>query len=263
MKKEGAGVEKSKGYRSRALLDMYRGRYAAATEQLREAVLINQGSREEVSEFRDRMYLITSLEARNQVRQADAAWLESHRLIARLSLAPSWLSRPVRMLARRGRIREAGRLLTLMHKTAGSATADASVAYNTAVDRPYIDLAQAEIELAAGRPARAIELLGPIREALRLEALESLAAAYSAAGRVPEAIASYEEFLRKPQLGAELQEIWLGSHVALGTLYEKSKRADDARRVYSTLVELWKGGDDDLVLLRVARERLARLTAVP
>jgi hypothetical protein len=33
--------------------------------------------------------------------------------------------------------------------------------------------------------------------------------------------------------------------------------------VYSTLVELWKGGDDDLVLLRVARERLARLTAVP
>jgi hypothetical protein len=42
-------------------------------------------------------------------------------------------------------------------------------------------------------------------------------------------------------------------------LYERLNRPDDARRLYSALVERWKGGDSDLVLLKTARERLARL----
>ncbi len=259
MKKDGSGADRAKGYRSRALLDMYRGRYASATDQLREAIVIDQGFREEVSEFRDRMFHITALQARNQTAQVDAAWVEAHRLIARLSLSPGWLYRPVRTLARRGRIREAAQLVARMEKTMGSATADSSVARNTAEDRANLEYAQAEIAMASGRPTRAIELLGPVREVLRLEATESLANAYALSGRLPEAIASYEEFLRKPLLAGELQEIWFESHVALGRLYEQEKRPNDARRVYAKLLELWKGGDADLVLLKVARERLAKL----
>ena len=124
------------------------------------------------------------------------------RLINRLSLDPSWLWRPVRRLARRGQLRDAQRLVALMEKTAGSATADSSVARNVGLDRAYIDLAQAEIELASGRPVRAIELLEPTREILKVEMPEPLAAAYAAAGRLPAAISLYEEFVRKPRFSA-------------------------------------------------------------
>ena len=256
---EGELLAKAKGHRSLALLQMYRGRYASATEELRRAIVLDQAYKEGVSQFRDRMYLVAALDARDQRRDADAAWLEADRLINTLSLDPSWLWRPVRRLSRRGQIKDAQRLVALMQKTAGSATADSSVARNVGLDRTYIDLAQAEIELASGRPVRALELLEPTRDVLKWQVLESLAAAYTAAGRLSEAISRYEELLLKPVLGNEHQEFWFSSHIALGALYEQLSRPDDARRLYSALVEKWKDGDNDLVLLKTARERLARL----
>jgi tetratricopeptide (TPR) repeat protein len=256
---EGELLAKAKGHRSLGLLQMYRGRYASASEELRRAIVLDQAYKEGVSQFRDRMYLVTALDARDERREADAAWLEADRLIKNLSLDPSWLWRSVRRLSRRGQLRDAQRLVALMQKTAGSATADSSVARNVGLDRAYIDLAQAEIELASGRAVRALELLEPTRDVLKYEVLESLAAAYTAAGRLPEAISCYEELVRKPVLGNEHQELWFRCHVALGALYERLNRPDDARRLYSALVERWKGGDSDLVLLKTARERLARL----
>jgi tetratricopeptide (TPR) repeat protein len=209
------------------------------------------------------MYLLTALDARDERPKADAAWLEAVRLINNLSLDPSWLWRSVRRLSRRGQLRDAQRLVALMQKTAGRATADSSVARNVGLDRAYIDLAQAEIELARGRPVRALELLEPTREVLKVEVLESLAAAYSAAGRIPDAISRYEDLLGKPVFGNEHQEIWFSSHIALGALYERLSRPDDARRLYSELAEQWKDGDSDLVLLKTARGRLARLAPAP
>ena len=260
---EGELLAKAKGHRSLALLQMYRGRYASASEELRKAIVLDQAYKEGVSQFRDRMYLLTALDARDERPKADAAWLEANRLIINLSLDPSWLWRSVRRLSRRGQLRDAQRLVALMQTTSGSATADSSVARNVGLDRAYIDLGQAEIELASGRPVRALELLEPTREVLKVEVLESLAVAYSAAGRLPDAISRYEELLGKPVFGNEHQEIWFGSHIALGALYERLSRRDDARRLYSALVEQWKDGDSDLVLLKTARGRLARLAPAP
>jgi eukaryotic-like serine/threonine-protein kinase len=259
MKKEADLANKPKGHRSLALLQMYRGQYASASEELRRAVVLDRTTQEPISEFRDRQYLVRALDARDQRREANAAWKEVEQLIARLSLAPSWLWEPVRRLARRGQTADAQRLVTLMQKTAGSATADSSVARNVNLDRAYINLAQAEIDLAGGRPERAIELLEPGREILKLGMADSLAAAYAAAGRLPAAVSLYEELMRAPFLGNEMQERWFESHIALGGLYERLARPDDARRLYTELVERWKDGDSDLVLLKAARERLARL----
>ena len=49
--------------------------------------MLNQTSKEPISEFRDRRYLVTALDARDQRRVADAAWREVDRLISRLSLS--------------------------------------------------------------------------------------------------------------------------------------------------------------------------------
>jgi eukaryotic-like serine/threonine-protein kinase len=259
MTKEGE-LNKSKGHRSLALLEMYRGRYAAATAELRRAIVLDQATQESVSEFRDRMYLVTTLDARGERREADLAWTEVDRLIRRLSLDPSWLSRPVRRLARLGRVREAQGLVLLMRKTLGNTISDSSVARNLDRDRAYLELAQAEIELARGQAARAVALLEPLRELLKRELDEPLGAAYMATGRVSDAIARYEEILRGPRFGDELQQAWLDAHITLGGLYERTAQPDAARRVYSALIEQWKDGDDNLPALVAARARLASLS---
>jgi tetratricopeptide (TPR) repeat protein len=87
--------------------------------------------------------------------------------------------------------------------------------------------------------------------------LESLAVARAAAGQPEAAAQAYEQLLLRPELGLESQEHWFASHVALGELWHRLGRGEDARRLSSQLVELWKGGDADLVALRRAKQPLA------
>jgi tetratricopeptide (TPR) repeat protein len=263
MKEQSVPNSQAKGYRSFALLEQLRGKYTSAVDGFRRAALLNHSSQEQVSEFRDRMYLVSALDVRGRRQEADAEWKTVAALIGHLSLDPSWLWRPVRRLARLGRTADAERLMRVMQKSAGRSTADSSVARNLALDRPYIDAAQAEIELARGRTARAIELLEPLRDVLKLEIVESLAAAYAAAGRSQDAIGRYEDLIHVRPPATELQQVWLDSHLALGGLYERTGRADAAQRLYATLVDRWKDADPDLPLLATARTGLTRTSKSP
>ena len=207
MKNEGELPNRARGYRSLALLQMYRGQYGSAGEELRSAIVLDRTYKEPVSEFRDRMYLLMTLDARDQRREADAAWTEVDRLINRLSLDPSWLWQPVRRLARRGQLRDAQRLVALMEKTAGSATADGSVARNVGLDRAYIDA-------GAGRDRAGQRAIGARDRTARAHAGGSEAGD----GRVPRgrihgggALARGDQPLRRVRrasslLGNELQE---------------------------------------------------------
>jgi Flp pilus assembly protein TadD len=58
----------------------------------------------------------------------------------------------------------------------------------------------------------------------------------------------------------EAQEDWFEAHVALGAVYERTGRSQDAKRLYERVAELWRDGDPDLVALRTARARLATLS---
>ncbi len=252
---------RARGFRSLALLEMYRGRYTAAVERLRHAIAINQTYNQGVSEFRDRVHLVTALDALGRFREMGAEWAHLDRRIATLSLSPDWLARPIKMKARRGDIAGAKRLMQSLLKTTGRATADASVARNTDLDLAWASLAQAELDLAEGRAQRAIELLERGHIILKSpHSMESLANAYAAGGRLAEAVARYEEIVWTPRLGDETQEIWQRSHVALARLYERLRRPDAAKGLYSTLAERWKQGDSELVLLKTSRDQLARLT---
>jgi serine/threonine protein kinase/tetratricopeptide (TPR) repeat protein len=257
MRDQPSAGSQSKGHRSLALLHQLRGKYALAVDEFRRAALLNHSSREQVSEFRDRMYLVSALDGQGRHRDADAEWKTVASLIGTMSLDPAWLWRPVRRLARLGRTGEAERLMGVMQKGLGS-TADSSVARNLALDQRYIDAAQAEIELARGRTARAIELLEPSRDVLKLDIAESLAAAYAAAGRIPDAVGRYEDLIRVRPPASELQQVWIESQLALGGLYERIGRSDDAQRLYAMLVDRWKEADPDLPLLATARSGWTR-----
>ena len=106
---------------------------------------------QEVSEYRERLFLVTALDALGRSREGAAEWAALDRRIATLTLSPDWLARPIKMKARRGDIAGAKRLMQSMLKTTGRTTADASVARNTGLDRAWVDLAQAELDLAEGR----------------------------------------------------------------------------------------------------------------
>jgi tetratricopeptide (TPR) repeat protein len=258
MKSAAEPANRSRGHRSQAFLDMYRGRYDAAIKELGQAVLINQTIGAGISEFRDRTILVSALDAKSLSAPAAAELDAVGRLIDRLTLGPEWLRRPVKILARRGRVREARRLLDSMQKTAGSAVVDSTTNRNIDRDRAYIDLARGEIALAEQRPGEAVKLLqaaslGPFDA----DILESLATAHVAAGQLDLAAQTYEQVLARPALGQEAQEHWVASHVALGQIYERLGRHDDARRLYTRVQELWKDADNDLVTLKRANQLIA------
>jgi tetratricopeptide (TPR) repeat protein len=257
MKTEGEPADQPRGFRSMALLNMLQGRYGAAIEELRSAIRLDQTLDQPLSEFRDRLYLITALEATARTRETRPEWTAVNQLITRLSLSANWLWRPVRMSARSGRVADARRYLRVMQEWVGKATADSGVGRNIGDDTAYVSAAEAEVALAEGHVERAIERIEPARLHLKIpEMLYTAAAAYEAAGDVASAIARYEEFLRTPPLGNEGQQAWFETHLALGRLYEQGGRTADARRVYETLVTRWQGADDDLVLLQQVRQRL-------
>jgi tetratricopeptide (TPR) repeat protein len=260
MKQEGEAVNQSKGFRSAALLEMLRGRYGNAIRELRRAISLDQTYNEMLSEFRDRLYLITAFEATARERDARDEWADVERLIAKLSLSPGWLWRAARMKARSGRLDDAQRYVRNMQQWVGKATADSGVSRNLAEDDFYVAASEAELALAEGRLARALERIEPAHLYLKSpETLATLAAVDAAAGRAAEAIARYEELVSKPAMGYEAQETWLAAHVALGRLYEQQRRPADATKIYLALADRWKGGDGDLVLLRTARARLQAL----
>ncbi|HEX2344838.1 MAG TPA: protein kinase [Vicinamibacterales bacterium] len=245
-----------------AFLEMYRGRYDAAIKELRQAILINQTNRFGVSEYRDRLILARALAAKGMSAAAGSELDGAARVRATLSLGPEWLRMLAKLEARRGRVKEARRLVDEMSKRAWDATAGSSANRSMDEDQTYINQAQGEVALAEGRFDEALRLVEAASLSDRDEDLiESVAAANVAAGHLDVAAKRYEELLATPRFGHESQELWFRSHVTVGEIYERLGRADEARRKYEALVKIWKDGDSDLVALTEARARLAKLGA--
>jgi len=253
--------KKARGLRSLALLDMYRGQYAAAIGRLREAILINRTAGARVSEFRDRLFLVRALAARGLTAESRSELAAVDSMTASISLGPEWLAMVARIHARGGQVSPARRLLEIMTKSAADATAGSSANRNSASDERYLDLVRGEIALAEHRPSDAVALFEAARagEPRETDAVEALAAAYAAGGRAAEAVARYEELIAQRPFGTETQEDWLIAHVRLGELYERTGRPDAARQRYEDLLALWKDGDPDIVTRHEAAARLARL----
>jgi serine/threonine protein kinase/tetratricopeptide (TPR) repeat protein len=250
----------ARGHRSMALLEMYRGRYAAAIAHLRQAVVINKTNDAKVSEYRDRLYLSRAYLGKGRT-QAFAAELDAaHRLALDSTLAPEWLRRIAKAEARAGRVGQARTILAMMSKTAGDATAAASVNRNAAAERAHFDVVRGEIELAERRPLKAVALFeAAFVIETQVDTLESLATALLAVGRLEDAAKRYGEILAQRQLGNETQDLWLAAHVNLAQTAQRLGRAERARELYTALITQWADADDDLVLLKDARQALARL----
>jgi tetratricopeptide (TPR) repeat protein len=250
----------ARGHRSMALLEMYRGRYAAAIPHLRQAVIINTTNKARVSEYRDRLYLAQAYRAKGMA-QPMASELEAvQRLALDATLAPEWLRRLGKVEARARRVDRARTMLALMSKTAGDATAASSINRNVAAESAHFDVVRGEIELGEGRPSKAVEFLQSAYVIdPQTDTLDSLAAALLGAGQLEEAAKRYEEILARSDAGNESQEQTLNAQVRLAEIYTRLGRRDRARALCDAVLVQWKSADDDLLLLKDARKVLAGL----
>jgi eukaryotic-like serine/threonine-protein kinase len=251
---------KMRGMRSLALLEMYRGHYASAISELREAVLLHKTYGFGTSEFRDRLFLARALAAKGQMAASRTEIDAARALAARLTLGPEWLSALGRLDARFGRLGEARDMLALTERAAGNTLTDSSVNRNLQQDPVQVMGLKGEIARAERKYPEAITLLETVAAGRGNDALYSLASALQSAGRLDQAAQAYQRLLDRKPLGLEAQEDWLAAHVGLGEVFERLERRDDARQQYQGLLDLWKGGDQDLTLRAQATAALARLT---
>jgi tetratricopeptide (TPR) repeat protein len=253
-------ASQARGRRSMALLEMYRGRYGAAIEHLRQAVVINKTNNARLSEYRDRLYLARAYQAKGMAQPFTVELDAVHRLARDSTLAPEWLRRVGKVEARAGRASPARTILALMSKTAGDATASSSVNRNADAERAHFDVLRGEIELSEGRAPKAIEFLQSAYVIdPHTDTLDSLAAALLAAGQPEEAAKRYEEMIDRNDVGNETQEHCMNAQIRLAEIYARLGRPDRARALCDTFLAQWKTADPDLVLLKDARKVLASL----
>jgi len=256
-----APYAKSRGLRSLAFLDMYRGHYHAAIDRLRQAVTLNEASDAYVSVFRDRLILVTALLATGSTAEARGELSRAHDLIRKQSFSPEWLMSLAKVEARLGNVPAAERVIAMMPKLIGDAVVASAANRNTGHDQGALELAQAEIEIARRQPAKGVTLASGAAVRLgRASALDTLALATATDGRLAEASTLYAELITVADFNRESQEEWFAAHLALGRLHERAGRPEDARRLYERVAALWKDGDPDLV---VRKEVTARLRALP
>jgi len=250
----------ARGHRSLGLLETFRGRYGEAIGHFREAVVINRANKARVSEFRDRLFLALTYRAKGMTRESGEELDAVRRLAIDSTLAPEWLSRLGKAQARARRTAEARATLALMAKTAGDATAAASVNRNAAAERAHFDVVRGEIELAEGRAAEAVEYFQSAHVVdPSADTLDSLAMGLLAAGRLDEAAKRFEALLARREFGNEGQAQSFNAQVRLAEVYARLGRAAEARALCDGFLARWKAADDDVVLLADVRAVLAAL----
>jgi len=251
---------RARGLRSLAFLNMFRGHYSDALRLLREAIALNQAAGANVSVYRDRMIVVRALLAKGRKEEVQRELTQVNALIARMEFGPEFLGPLAGVQSRLGNVREAERLVALMTRSAGDVVSAATTNRSTTREAGFVDAARAEL-LAAQHKSDDAEAAATAATARMGDGALATAAYVAAAARHDDdAVARYTELIDHPMYIIEAQEDWFQAHVALGAIYERTGRSQDARRLYERIVDLWKDGDPDLVVLQTARRRLAGLS---
>jgi len=251
----GTTDQQANAHRSLGLLEMYRGRYQAGIERLREAILLNRSENALLSEYRNRLYLATAFRAKGNTSDYERQLEMADRLTREMGfVATSWLVFLGGHYATSGAITDASRILDTMTVRA---TEDPGDLANVEYMRGLVALAGEDV--AGG--LESLELAQRLWPSdLYVYAIGQVSLAN---GNLDRAESAFLEILERMGLGWETQEVWLNAHYHLGRVYEAQGDTEHAIEYYQRLLDLWADGDDDLVVLEEARARLVRLAAEP
>jgi tetratricopeptide (TPR) repeat protein len=243
---------KPSGYRSLALLAMYRGKISEAIDHLKESILINKTNGWGLSEFRDRLFLATAYKTKGIIPEFYEELNKVNELPKGEITEPWWYCIYGKFLIRDGKIKKTERILN-----------ELSVRINEGnrSDQAASDILKGEIEFAKENTTESLELIiNGIKLLRNSYTLESIANFYYTTGDLDKAISSYKEILEiKDFYGLEAQEYWIKAHYYLGRLYEKKAEYEQAVKYYKEFLNIWKDGDKDLPDIIDTNARLLKL----
>jgi tetratricopeptide (TPR) repeat protein len=234
----------ARALRSLALVDMYEGRYRAAADKLRQAILHNVAAREPHSEARNHLFLALVAEGQGdrgtRLRELDRA-LDA---LSRLPEPQVWLAaRIAAAQARAGAVAKAARIARGL---------DARADDDNPTVRGDLHGVEGELALARGDYGRAVDALRLAAEGVHLPLwLPSLADAYRKAGDTQRAAACYEQLTSTDRaLGWEPQQAWVAAHVELAETYLARGDRAGAGQKLDRVLRHWKDADAGLPLAR-------------
>jgi serine/threonine protein kinase/Tfp pilus assembly protein PilF len=238
-----------------ALADLYlaTGRFRAARPILDAQVAAAEARGDAVAAARARIMIAEWLAESGQREQAA-------QLLSKIDQSPrdpALIMRLGRAYARVGRPAEAQKILIVMQ------------AVTTAKPNPHLRSLQgimaAALATASGRKSDAVQHAEAAR-ALEpsVLAVDELARAYDDAGKVTEAVKSYEEVLARAAERADLDDDpsfrrVVDIHYRLGVLLQDASRPADARSHLETFLKFWSNADATLAIKRDATARVRRL----
>jgi len=232
---------------------MMQGRFDAAIGHFREAVLLSQGPNRELTEARNRLFL-ASVEQQQGWRDSSTLELaRAHTLFKRAYLEPRFLLYLGKALARGGQVGLASEVHDSLIRRMRA---------DNPQDRNDERVLNAEIALARGHADSAVHGLWLAYAAdSNPYVQESLAHALAASGELLTAARYYESLANATErwYGWEAQVYGITAPLDGGALYERLGDQEHARALYQRASTQWTAADSDVVLLRQARDGLARL----
>jgi tetratricopeptide (TPR) repeat protein len=245
--------QRAQGLRSLGLLALSSGKYREGIEQLRQSTIAYRTIGSSLSELRSRLFLAEAYRAvggDSEFRTHAERVLDIARAPA---ISPIWLAYVGKALARSGLIAETHQLLE---------AAESRMNEGNPSDRAAVALLRGEVASAEGLHIEANEQF-EMAYALRSDNyyLEALAHGYFASGELDAAEVRYQDITGMKNLGWEGQEPWILSHYYLGRIREDKGDREGAAEYYSRFIDIWKDGDDELLALADARDRLQRLVS--
>jgi DNA-binding SARP family transcriptional activator/Tfp pilus assembly protein PilF len=251
MAETGRAYDRARGLRSLAWLAMYRGRFRSAVDHLSEAISLYRTGPAPVSIFRNQVILAQAYLALGDAGRARRMLDTAMATAKGVSLEPAFLLYLGQAQLRAGRVTAARASLESLR---------AGIRPTSSYDRAIQQGLEAPVSLAGGRVPEAIEIAAPDHDsrtaAFRLSAL---AQAYGAAGQLDSALAAAVRLSNTFAFGEEAQVEWQRGPLLVARFAEARGDSATARAAYSRLIEQWKGGDQDLPDLVLARRALARL----
>jgi DNA-binding SARP family transcriptional activator/Tfp pilus assembly protein PilF len=246
-----SAIDRVRGLRSLAHLDLYRGKYEVAIARMNEAASQAFDLHESIIEPRTRMMLAAALEESGRPEAA-------HRERMRVTVGFTDKNFPPRLLlflgkplARNGHVQLADQILDTLRARARPDNPE---------DLSDLAVLEGEAALAHGRRATAIDHL---KRAFQLDstkyALESLAYATAATGDLTTAAALYEKLASGNEFGWEPQQYWRFARFWLGVVHETRGDRRLAVETYRRFLEDWQGVDETLPVIRDAKRRIKRL----
>ncbi|MFN8574757.1 MAG: AAA family ATPase [Gemmatimonadaceae bacterium] len=234
-----------KGYRSLGYLQMLRGKYASASSLLDTAFAMDSLAHAWTSVFRDAILRAQSARALGDAARArravDDAW-------------SAFKSRPVDLaivavgaleIADQGAIGPATAMLDTVKAQSHTGSAD---------DDSKRQMLLGHVELARGRPARALEALRLATDTVyQVSRQTAMAHAFAALGQVDSALVLAEAVHRVPRIGDEQQDAWLQAPLLIARLALRQGDTTRARAAYEEILKRWKDGDPTLPALLEAR----------